>query len=64
MIFSQDEVAKYICRRLYRWFIYYVIDNNAEQNIIIPLAQIFRNNNYEIKPVLETLLKSAHFLIH
>lgn len=61
MIFSQDEVAKYICRRLYRWFIYYVIDNNAEQNIIIPLAQIFRNNNYEIKPVLETLLKSAHF---
>jgi hypothetical protein len=30
-------------------------------NVIAPLAQIFRTNNYEIKPVLETLLKSEHF---
>jgi uncharacterized protein (DUF1800 family) len=61
MIFSVDEVAKYLCRRFYRWFIYYDIDDAVEANIITPLATIFRNANYEIKPVLNTLLKSEHF---
>ncbi len=61
MIFAQQEVSKFICRKLYRWFVYYVIDQNAEDNVIIPLAQIFRDNNYDIKPVLAALLKSAHF---
>ena len=61
MIFSTQEVAKYICRRLYRWFVYYDIDATVEANIITPLATIFRNNNFDIKPVLSTLLKSEHF---
>lgn len=61
MIFSTQEVAKYICRKIYRWFVYYEIDANTEANIITPLANIFRTNNYEIKPVLNTLLKSEHF---
>ncbi len=61
MIFSQDEVSKYICRKLYRYFVYYVIDATVEQNIIVPLAKIFRDNNYDIKPVLNTLFKSEHF---
>jgi len=61
MIFAKDEVAKYICRCVYRWFIYYTIDAAAEANVIEPLAVIFRSNNYEIKPVLAALLKSEHF---
>ncbi len=61
MIFQKDEVAKYICRCLYRWFVYYKIDAGAETNVITPLANIFRNNNYEIRPVLEALFKSEHF---
>jgi uncharacterized protein (DUF1800 family) len=61
MIFSTQEVAKYICRRLYRWFVYYDIDATVETNVITPLADIFRNNNYELKPVLNVLLKSEHF---
>lgn len=61
MIFAKNEVAEFICRKLYRWFIYYNIDANAEQNVIQPLAQMFRSNGYEIKPVVETLLKSTHF---
>ena len=61
MIFATQEVAKYLCRRIYRWFVYYDIDANAEANIITPLATILRNNNYEVKPVLEALLKSEHF---
>lgn len=61
MIFSQPETARNIVRELYRWFVYYVIDETAEQNVIEPLAQLFRSNGFELKPVLETLFKSAHF---
>ena len=61
MLFSQAELAKNICRKLYRYFVYYVIDDTIETNIITPLATLFRNNNYDIKPVLNALLKSEHF---
>lgn len=61
MIFAQQEVAKFIVRKMYRWFVYYKIDDTVEQNVIVPLADIFRNSNYEIKPVLSVLLKSEHF---
>ncbi|MDB5191423.1 MAG: hypothetical protein JWQ96_986 [Segetibacter sp.] len=61
MIFSTQEVALYVCRKIYRWFVYYDIDSAVEANIITPLAAIFRSNNYEIKPVLSALLNSEHF---
>ncbi len=61
MIFQQPETARFICRKLYRWFVYYVIDEPTEANIIEPLSQIMIANNYEVKPVLEALFKSAHF---
>jgi len=61
MLLSINDPSLHICRKLYRWFVYYDIDAAAEANIIAPLAQIFRTNNYEIKPVLEALLKSEHF---
>jgi uncharacterized protein (DUF1800 family) len=61
MLFSINDPSLHICRKLYRWFVYYEIDAAAEVNVIAPLAQIFRTNNYEIKPVLEALLKSEHF---
>lgn len=61
MIFAQNEVANHIVRKLYRWFVYYEIDENTERNVITPLANIFRNSGYEIKPVLEALFSSEHF---
>lgn len=61
MIFSKVEVSKFIMRKLYRWFVYYQIDAVTETNVIEPLATIFRNNNYFIQPVLNTLFKSEHF---
>lgn len=61
MIFAVDEVSKFLCRKLYRFFVYYDIDSDTETNVIAPLAKIFRDNNFEIKPVLEALFKSAHF---
>lgn len=61
MIFSQEEAARYICRRLYRYFVYYDITEEIENDIIGPLAQTFIANDYEIVPVLEQLFRSTHF---
>jgi uncharacterized protein (DUF1800 family) len=61
MIFANNEVALFVCRKLYRFFVSHIIDADVEANVIAPLAAIFRQNNYEIKPVLDTLFKSDHF---
>lgn len=61
MIFAKDEVALFMCRNIYRFFVYYEIDSDIETNVIVPLADTFRNNNYEILPVMAQLLKSEHF---
>jgi uncharacterized protein (DUF1800 family) len=64
MIFAHPEVARHIVRKIYRFFVYYDIDNSIENNVIVPLADIFRNGNYEIKPVLQALFTSQHFFDH
>jgi uncharacterized protein (DUF1800 family) len=61
MIFGEDATARYIVRKLYRWFVDYVIDDSVEQNVIAPLAATLTANNFEIKPVLSQLLKSLLF---
>ncbi len=61
MIFNTQEVAKYICRRLWNYFVYYEINDDIETNVIEPLADIFRINNYEIKPVLAALFTCDYF---
>lgn len=61
MIFATNECALFICRKIYRFFVYYTIDDATEANIIAPLAAIFRSNNYDIKPVLQALFSSDHF---
>ncbi len=61
IIFQQAEVARFICRKFYRWFVYYVIDDNAEVNVIEPMATMLIENDFEIEPVLRALLSSEHF---
>ncbi|UZR95087.1 DUF1800 domain-containing protein [Chondrinema litorale] len=61
MIFEQEAAAKYVCRKLYRFFVYYEITDEIEQDIITPLAQTLIANDYVLKPVLEELLTSSHF---
>ena len=60
-IFQYDKVARFISRKLYRWFVYYEIDDDVESSVIEPMAQILIDHNYEIKPVLEALFCSQHF---
>jgi uncharacterized protein (DUF1800 family) len=57
IIFEQDATAEFICNKLYQEFVYEFPD----KSIVSQLAQLLRHNNYEIKPVLKTLLTSAHF---
>ena len=40
---------------------YYEITPEIEQDIIEPLANTFRTNNYQIQPVLQQLFGSEHF---
>jgi len=61
MIFAQEATAKNIVRKLYRYFCYYKIDDDIEQNIIEPLTQTFINQDFELLPVLQQLLSSVHF---
>lgn len=61
MIFSQAETARHICRKLYRYFVYYKITDEVEQDIIGPLAQTLIANDYELEAVLRELLSSEHF---
>jgi len=61
MIFETNEVAAFLVRQFYTFFVYATIDEWTEENIIKPLAQTLRDNNYVVKPVIEQLLLSDHF---
>lgn len=61
VIFQQPRVATFICRKLYQWFVYYDINEQTEAEVIAPLAQMLIDNDYELEPVVRTLLSSEHF---
>lgn len=61
VIFQQDEVANFICRKLYRYFVNYDLTMDVETNVIPIMAATLINNNYDVQPVMDELLKSEHF---
>ncbi|MFZ1704560.1 MAG: DUF1800 domain-containing protein [Saprospiraceae bacterium] len=61
LIFTREEVAEFICKKLYTWFVNHDITDDVVLNVIKPMADIFRQNNYEVKPVIKVLLNSEHF---
>lgn len=61
IIFQQDECSRFISRKLYRWFVDAHISPTVEQDIIEPMAQMIRNDGYDIAPALKSLLESEHF---
>lgn len=60
MVLAQDETAKFICRKLYRFFVSRHIDAEIENDIIAPLSATFRAN-YNLGDTITQLLKSKHF---
>ncbi len=61
VIFENPAASKFICRKLYRYFLNYEITEEIESNIIEPLSQLLRENDFEIAPVIRCLLTSQHF---
>ena len=61
IVLQKDEVSRFMSRNIYRWFVAAEIDTDVESNIIEPMAQIMRDNDYEIEPVVRALLLSDHF---
>lgn len=61
LIYDQNETANYICRKIYRFFMYHEITDTINTNIIQQMAATFRANNFKIQPVIEELLSSQHF---
>ena len=57
IILEQDIVAEFVCRKIYQWFIYEIPDDS----FVKEMAFIFRDNNYQIEPVLYFLFTSEHF---
>ncbi len=61
IIFKKREAASFICRKLYRYFVYYKVDSNIENEIVESMADILISNNFKIESVLRALLTSEHF---
>lgn len=63
MLLNHPQTARFICRKLYRWYVNPNVTQDIETNVIIPLAELFSSsgNNFEITPVLKKLLKSDIF---
>nr|WP_208493191.1 DUF1800 family protein [Spirosoma utsteinense] len=63
MLLKHASTPRFICRKLYRWYVNPTITPAIETDIIGPLATFFASpeNNYAIRPVLEKLLTSQAF---
>jgi uncharacterized protein (DUF1800 family) len=60
MILAHPEAARFIVRKLYRWYFTGEISPEVEANFIVPLADEFRED-YQIAPLLKRMLTSSHF---
>ncbi|MCF0063852.1 DUF1800 domain-containing protein [Dyadobacter chenwenxiniae] len=63
MLLGHQETPKFICRKLYRWYVNPNVTQEIEDQVIIPLANFFASpeNNFAIAPVLKKLLTSEIF---
>lgn len=59
LIFQErgEAVARFVCTELYRQFVY--VEEDA--GVVDELADILVDSDFQIEPVIRTLLKSAHF---
>lgn len=65
LIYEQEETAKNICRKIYRFFVWAPHTTAEtlpiESDIIAEMAETFRDGGFKIQPVIENLLRSQHF---
>lgn len=61
MITAQQESALFICREIYRFYVYHEVTQDIQDNIISQMASTLIANGHKIQPVIEELLQSQHF---
>lgn len=63
MLLTHPESPKFICRKLYRWYVNPNVTQEIEDQVIVPLAAYFSSSaiNYAIAPVIKKLLTSNIF---
>lgn len=61
VVLQQAECAKFLCRKLYRYFVNYDLTSAVETTVIQDMANTLLTNNYDVLPVLRELFKSQHF---
>ncbi|MCB0663319.1 MAG: DUF1800 domain-containing protein [Saprospiraceae bacterium] len=59
LIFTRkaDQVAHYICTKIYKHFVYQQVD----EQVVLALATTFKDNNWDLEPVFRQLFQSEHF---
>ncbi len=58
VIFRQPQVAPYLTRKLWEYFVY----PNPSPDVIEPLARVFRDSGYELKPLMRAIFEHPHFM--
>lgn len=61
MLLAHPECPKFIVRKIYRYFVNNNVTDDIETNVIIPLADRFVKENFNIMPVIRSLLSSDIF---
>ena len=61
VVLAQPRALRYLCRKLYRWFVDYAVDEGVEERVVGPLADVFRATGYDIRQALRALLTSEAF---
>lgn len=62
IILQQEQTAINLCKKIYRWFVHHDIDDEVTENVIFPMAACLIKNKYNVRPVLENLFQSEHFI--
>lgn len=61
VIFAQPTIAEHICKKIYRYFVNYDITPTVMSDVISDMMQTLVSNNFNVLPVMQQLLGSAHF---
>lgn len=56
-----DQIAWFMAKKLYANFIYHSPSTPAELAVVQEIADLLKSSNWEIKPVMQAILTSAHF---
>ena len=57
IIFEQDVTAEFISRKLFEFFVY----PDPSEELIAELADVLRENNYEIRPLMSAIFEHPEF---